>query len=147
MTDRVKSRPVRGFSFVEFMMILSACAILLSSVDSWLANFSTRSKVTEALTVAETAKKDIVITCAADPALREITEEFIGHDFPQSSYVKSIDVSGSCKAPQIDLQTVNTGLIVDPALVITGTIADGIATWTCQSTGLQVDKPQRCRDG
>lgn len=146
MNAPAKSAPPSGFSFVEFLMILSAVAILLSSVDSWLSNYDTRSKVSEALSVAETAKIDIVITCAADPALAELSEEFIGHDFPHSHYVKSVTVGGTCKAPIITLVTDNTGLNINPTLHIAGTIKDDIVTWSCRSTGLDMDKPQRCRD-
>lgn len=127
-------------------MILSAAAILLSSVDSWLADYGTRSKVSEALSVAETAKIDIVITCNADPNLSGLSEEFIGHDFPHSPYVKSVTVGGTCKAPTITLVTANTGLNINPTLHITGTFKDDIVTWSCRSTGLDMDKPQRCRD-
>lgn len=146
MSEYTKTRPGGGFSFVEFLMILSAAVILLSSVDSWLANYGTRSKVSEALSVAETAKIDIIITCNADPTLSELSEEFIGHDFPSSPYVKSVVVSGTCQAPEITLVTDNTGLNVNPTLHIAGSFKDDIVMWSCRSTGLDIDKPQRCRD-
>jgi len=142
----VKEKPRVGFSLVEFLIVLSTAIILLSSVDSWLANYETRGRVSEALSVAETAKTEIVVTCSGDPAITELTQHDIAHDFPDSPYVDTITVSGTCEYPQILLVTRNTGLIEDPTLIILGDFAGNVVTWTCTSPGLGVGTPRRCHN-
>lgn len=55
-------------------------------------------------------------------------------------------VTGSCKEPQITLTTKNSGLVVDPTSTILGDPSSDAITWTCSSTGLDVDTPRRCRN-
>jgi len=140
-------KPPSGFSLVEFMIILSSAIILLSSVDSWLANYESRSRVSEALLVAETAKSDIIITCVGDPRISKLTKDDIAHDFPYSPYVDTISVSGSCEYPEIMVITKGTGLAVDPTLIILGDLAGNLVKWTCRSSGPEADMPSRCRSG
>ncbi|MDX1556159.1 MAG: hypothetical protein R3212_09045 [Xanthomonadales bacterium] len=143
--DDTQARSRGGFSLIEFLIILSSAVVLLTSVDSWLANYKVRSKVSEALSVAETARRDVVITCGEEPHIQDLSKIPVVKKFEYSPYVGSITVDGSCVLPRITLETANTGLSVEPILVIEGHIENGMAAWTCHSTGLEIDTPERCR--
>lgn len=144
MTNNSENSRPDGFSFIEFLMILSAAIILLTSVDSWLSDYKVRSKVSEALAIAETATREIVMTCS-ETHLTRLTNAIIPHDFPESPFVEFIDISGSCHAPMITLATRNTGLNLDPVLVLEGTVNGGVVSWECRSNWLEVDTPERCQ--
>jgi hypothetical protein len=141
----VKARPRGGFSFVEFLIVLSTAAILLPGVDTWMQNYEVRSRVAEALVVAETARTNILITCNADPRIAEINQEAIAHRFPSSDFVESIEISGPCSLPQITLRTRNTGLPEDPTIVVWTDLTRDTVTWNCSSTSKDRDVPSRCR--
>ncbi|HKJ17283.1 MAG TPA: pilin [Xanthomonadales bacterium] len=131
---------------IEFLIVLTSATIMLSSVDSWLGSFEVRSKVSDALQVAESARKDILITCTADSTLAELSNEIVAYEFNHSEFVRTLTISGSCESPQITLETQNTGLILDPTIVITGGRSGAIYAWTCQSNGADSATPKRCRE-
>lgn len=127
-------------------MVLSTATVIFVSVDSWLPNLEVRNKVADAILVAETAKESIVRTCAANRTLTRLTNKHISHTFPFSPYVRSINVMGSCRAPEILVQTKNTGLDENPTLVIWGRLTSTRDYWQCSSSAASVDTPIRCRD-
>ena len=138
------SRLARGFSLIEFFLVLAIAVIFLATVNTWLDDYRVRSHIVDALQVAETAKSGIITTCAADGSLQELNNHSVAHNFPHSPFVKSVSISGTCKHPQIAVQTTNTGLFVEPMLVISGDLSGSSASWSCSSTGMQFNMPKRC---
>lgn len=136
-----------GFSLIEFLLILAAVVILLSSVDAWLTSYDSRSRAIEALLVAESAKTNIAITCMADPMLSDLSNHDAAVSLPDSRYIRSVEISGSCKAPRIAVAVVNPGPdAADTTIVVSGNMADNQYEWTCTSTGPDKEIPERCRN-
>lgn len=140
------SRPTSGFSLVEYLLVLSIATIVFAGVDTWRANFEVRGKVSDALYVAETAKASIVRVCAANRQHSELTNQEIQHTFPDSNYVEEITVSGTCRGPEILVQTRNTGLDEEPTLLIWGRLTSTRDFWNCYSSAPEINTPIRCRD-
>ena len=137
-------QPARGFTFVELLVVLAAMFVMLAGAHSWLANYSVRLKLAEALSVAEPVKSEIVLSCYESPDIGDLTSANLGIAPPTSLYVESVTVRGSCKGPHISVQTANTGLLVDPTLILARNLETEGAQWTCSSTALDVHTPTGC---
>jgi len=134
----------RGFTFIELLVVLAAVFVMLAGAHSWLANHNVRAKIAEALSVAEPLKTGIVLTCMETPGIEDLESATLGHAQPTSYYVESIMVHGSCRGPLITIQTANTGLLVNPTVILSGNLANGGQKWMCSSTGLDVHTPTGC---
>jgi type IV pilus assembly protein PilA len=144
--NRIITNLGKGFTLVELMIALAAISIFLAAAHSWIANYTIRNKIDEALAVADTAKISIIVTCAEDPSLAELSNKSVGYSFPPSLYINDVRLSGSCAQPNIMVLTANTGLLVNPTLTISGDFSPGNrqATWKCTSDGLDLHVPDRC---
>lgn len=135
----------RGFTFIELLVVLAAVFVMLAGGHSWLANHNVRSKIAKALSVAESVKTDIVLTCLENPGIEDLASEKIAQAPPSSYYVESVTVHGSCKGCLITVQTANIGLQVSPTLILSRDLVNGSNKWMCRSTGLDVHTPTGCR--
>ena len=135
-------------SLVELLIYLAVISILLAGSYSWLTTYSVRNKIAEAVKIADSGKKDILLTCSENPNIPSLSSKPIGHQFAASEYIESISLSGSCQAPVITVATRNTGLMIDPTLTITGTRSGpgGRMEWACTSDGLDAHVPSNCGD-
>ena len=140
----VTIQPTRGFTFVELLVVLAAVLVVLAGAHSWLANYSVRLKLADALSVAEPMKSQIVLTCMESPGIADLTSANLGAAPPNSLYVESVTVHGSCKGPLISVQTANTGLLVDPTFILARNLESGGEQWSCSSTALGVHTPTEC---
>jgi len=136
----------QGYTLIEILAGIAVVLVMLSGGRSWLVNYDVRNMLSEALSVTDTLKTDIGITCAEE-ITEELTNAKVGLSQPDSPYIESLTLSGSCGLPIITVQTVNTGLIVNPKFVIAGNIGPGGRQWTCSSTGLDVHTPAGCLVG
>lgn len=137
-------QPARGFTFVELLVVFAAVLVMLAGAQSWLANYSVRSKLAEALSDAEPVKREIVLACYERSGIEELTSANLGIAPPTSLYVESVTVGGSCNGPHISVQTANTGLLVDPTFILARNLDTEGARWTCSSTALDVHTPIGC---
>jgi type IV pilus assembly protein PilA len=137
-------QPARGFTFVELLVVFAAVFVMLAGAQSWLANYSVRSKLAEALSDAEPVKFEIVLACNERPDIEDLTSANLGIAPPTSLYVESVTVGGSCNGPHISVQTANTGLLVDPTFILAQNLETEGARWTCSSTALDVHTPIGC---
>jgi type IV pilus assembly protein PilA len=144
---RIKAHPACGFTFVELMIAVAVISILFTGGHKWYANHTIRTKVDEALSVANTAKIAIAVACAENPAITTLTKNGIGHNFPTSNYVQGVVVDGTCTAPKITVITDNTGVLINPTLTLTGEMTEnsGQLSWTCTTDGLHVHVPHTCK--
>ena len=138
-------KTARGFSLIEILLVTATAIILLASVDTWLEDYRVRGHVAEAFMVAESAQARIVMTCASNDSLDSLSNEVLDHAFPYSPFVRTVTVDGSCDEPRIVVQTTNTGLFVEPMLVLVGDFSGTEANWSCNGTGMQTDMPDGCR--
>ena len=143
----LKTRPECGFTFVELMILLAVISILFTGGHKWYANHTIRTKVEQAISVANTAKTAIAVACAEDPAITTLTKDGIGHAFPTSEYVQGVMVGGPCTAPIITVYTDNTGVLINPTLTLTGAMKESSRqlSWTCSTDGLHVHVPNTCK--
>ena len=144
---RLKAHPECGFTFVELMILLAVISILFTGGHKWYANHTIRTKVEQAISVANTAKTAIAVACAEDPAITTLTKDGIGHAFPTSEFVQGVIVGGPCTAPTITVFTDNTGVLINPTLTLTGAMTGGSGqlSWTCATDGLHVHAPNTCK--
>ena len=144
--SRLTVNPAGGFTLIELIILVAVTSVVLSGAHSWYANHAIRTKITEALSTANSAKLAITITCTEDPSVTALTNNLAAYNFPTSLYVKGVTLSGSCSSPVITVNTVNTGLLIDPTLTITSdNSADNVQrSWTCASDGLDVHMPDAC---
>jgi type II secretory pathway pseudopilin PulG len=144
---RFKSHLECGFTFVELLILLAVISILFTGGHKWYANHTIRTKVEQAISVANTAKTAIAVACAENPAITTLTKDGIGHAFPTSEYVHGVIVGGPCTAPTITVYTDNTGVLINPTLTLTGAMT-GVSrqlSWTCVTDGLHVHVPNTCK--
>ena len=141
------SKATRGLSFIEHIVVLSAASVVLTGTYAWTGNYLVRQKVTEALAEAEWAKVAVKITCSENPAIQSLSNEQAGVGLVRSQYVGNIDLGGSCLQPRISIETINTGLPVQPILTINGNLSleSRQVTWICTTDGLDVHVPLECR--
>jgi Tfp pilus assembly protein PilE len=144
--NRFTAKRGGGFTLISLTITAAVISVMLAGASSWYSNHTIRTKIGKALAAIESAKMAILVTCAEDPSISTLTNSLTGYSFPDSFYVKSVSVSGSCASPSITVLTVNTGLLIEPTLTITGdkTIANGQRSWTCVSDGLDVHVPDTC---
>jgi prepilin-type N-terminal cleavage/methylation domain-containing protein len=136
-----------GVTLIELIIAVAVLSVVLSGAHSWYANHSIRTKINLALSEADSAKLAITITCAEDPGITVLKNSLIGKNDTKALYVESITLSGNCASPIITVITTNTGLLINPTLIITGdnSIGNGQQSWTCASDGLDLHIPYICR--
>ena len=106
-------RVSKGFTLIELMIVIAIVAILLALAIPAYQDYTIRSKVTEGLSVAASAKIAVAETCQSD---QDATDT--GYTFTGSKYVDTVEVNtGSCTAPTIVITTNNTGADSDPVWV------------------------------
>lgn len=144
--QQMLSREV-GFTLIELMIVVSIIAILLMLAIPTYSNYTIRTKIGEALSVANSAKIAVASACQEDLTIDPLTSNRAGYSFDPSTYVASVVLAGPCTAPTITVTTQNTGAQLDPVLTITGELVDGSGrtSWTCVSSGLNIHLPQTCR--
>jgi type IV pilus assembly protein PilA len=145
--SRIADNPGGGFTLIELIIVVAVLSVILAGAHSWFANHTIRTKIGEALSVANSAKQAILFTCTEEPGIAVLKSNLIGDSSSKSLYVKSVTLSGSCASPVITVITANTGLLIDPTLIITAEnlIESGQLAWTCASDGLNVHMPDACQ--
>ena len=144
--QKMLSREV-GFTLIELMIVVSIIAILLMLAIPTYSNYTTRTKIGEALSVGTSAKTAVTSACQEDLTIDPLTAGLAGYSFVASNYVASVVVAGPCTAPTITITTHNTGAQTDPVLTLSAevTAGSGRTTWTCVSSGLNSHVPDTCR--
>jgi Tfp pilus assembly protein PilE len=144
--SRLTVNPGAGFTLIELIILVAVSSVVLSGVHAWYANHATRTKIGVALSTAYSAKMAINIACTEDPSATALTNNLVAYNFPTSPYVEGVTISGSCTSPIITVLTVNTGLLIDPTLTITGdnSVNNVQRSWTCGSDGLDIHVPDTC---
>jgi prepilin-type N-terminal cleavage/methylation domain-containing protein len=137
-----------GFTLIELMIVIAIIAVLVSLALPSYQDFTIRTKVSEGLSVAASAKIAVAETCMTDPSIAP-TNTSTGYSFTRSSYVSRIDISNSCAEPWIVIRTVDTGAVTNVILSLDGYFdaGSGRVEWNChQVRGEKRHMPQSCRD-
>ena len=112
-----------------------------------LNNFSVRTKVVEALSVAHGFKAAVTILCQENPSVRSLDGSKVGMDSQSTEYVRTVELSGPCVSPKLTIITMNTGAPLDPTLTTRGELGHhgGSINWDCTSNALNAYLPESCR--
>jgi type IV pilus assembly protein PilA len=138
-----------GFTLIELMIVIAIIAILVSLALPAYTDFTIRSKVSEGLSLAASAKVAVAETCMTDPTVAP-TNSTTGYSLTSTKYVQSIVISHTCEEPWIVIRTWNTGAATNVVMSLDGYLDEnsGRVEWNCHRvTGEQRHIPNSCRDG
>jgi len=140
--------PSQGFTLIELMIVIAIIAVLVSLALPSYMDFTIRTKVSEGLSVAGSAKVAVAETCMTDPSISP-TNATTGYSFTPSKYVSSIVISHTCEEPWIVIRSTNIGAVTNVVLSLDGYFDSGTGRveWNChQVRGEKRHMPQSCRD-
>ena len=142
-------RVSKGFTLIELMIVIAIIAILVALALPAYQDYTIRTKVTEGLSVAASAKLAASETCQSDPALVALDNTEAGYAFQTSKYVNLITLGGTCAIgglATIVVDTVNTGATSDVSLTLNGVLGNTNVDWTCfRTAGENRHVPTTCR--
>ena len=144
-------RVSKGFTLIELMIVIAIIAILVALALPAYQDYTIRTKVSEGLSVAASAKIALAETCQSDPTIVPAGDgSNLGYLFTASKYVTSITFAGVCtigSTSNITIATANTGATDDVTFLLTGTLGNGSVDWLCTHTaGEDRHVPTTCRD-
>jgi len=145
-------RVSKGFTLIELMIVIAIIAILVALALPAYQDYTIRTKVSEGLSVAASAKIAAAETCQSDPTT-VITAggTELGYSFSATKYVSALTFSGSCavdESAEIEITTTNTGAPDPTILLLNGTLKNSSVDWVCSlgDTGLERHVPTTCRN-
>jgi type IV pilus assembly protein PilA len=142
-------RVSKGFTLIELMIVIAIIAILLALALPAYQDYTIRTKVGEAMSVAASAKLAAAETCQSDPAVAITDAANAGYVSEPSKYVSGITITGGCNASASDIiitaaTTANVG-VAPNTVTLTGIIAGTNIDWICTSGHLPQHVPSTCR--
>ena len=141
-------RVSKGFTLIELMIVIAIIAILLALALPAYQDYTIRTKIGEAMSVAASAKLAAAETCQSDPAVAIGSAPDAGYVSETSKYVSLVTIAGGCNnGTSIVVEattTVATGVAAN-TVTITGVVKGTNIDWTCSSGHLPQHVPSTCR--
>ena len=141
-------RVSKGFTLIELMIVIAIIAILLALALPAYQDYTIRTKVGEAMSVAASAKLAAAETCQSDPQLTIASATQAGYSTTASKYVSTITIAGGCNVGETITVIANTTTLVGVdvnTVTLTGTINGTNIDWVCTSGHLPQHVPSTCR--
>jgi prepilin-type N-terminal cleavage/methylation domain-containing protein len=135
----------KGFTLIELMIVIAILGILIAIALPAYQDYTIRTKNSECLAVAASAKVAVSETAQDRGGLANVTATNTGYSFTASSFCTSVAIvptTGVVNAVTVD----NGGGVVTFAL--TPTEAAGRIDWACVASGFAraSQVPAECRD-
>lgn len=136
---RASSHATGGFTLIELMIVIAIIAIILSLALPVYSNYSIRAKVSECLSVANSAVTAVSATCVENRNIPSLNNNLAGYEFIEGSehtdYVQGVAVSGPGTNPVITITSKNTWQTPAPRIIMTGELiaGSGQVQWNCSS--------------
>jgi hypothetical protein len=145
--NRFVFRYLRGVTAIDLLMVFAITCICVVAGTPFVSNYAVRSRLAEAIIVAESARAAVTVACTEEPNLGKLSNQAVGFTFAGARYVSDVELTGSCAEARIRLLTVNTGAEPDPVVTLIGVSGPGNnrIDWTCSSSGRDLHMPKGCR--
>ena len=134
-----------GFTLIELMIVIAIIAILAAIALPAYQNYTTRAKVSEAISLIAPAKLGVAETASSLGGLGSVTAANSGYSFPgATSYVSGAGVGmGGVVTVMVDT---STGVAMACNMILTPMdVGGGQLNWEC-TTNCQTDEvPAECR--
>ncbi len=140
----------QGFTLIELMIVVAIIGILAAVALPAYQNYTTRAAVTEALSVAASAKLAMAETFTATGAF-PTTNALAG--LPAANTIIGTNVASVAVQPAnndiLITFNANNATLNGNTITLRGTNAGGSITWVCRSIGGLADAnlPANCRGG
>ncbi|MBB3833268.1 type IV pilus assembly protein PilA [Xanthomonas arboricola] len=134
----------QGFTLIELMIVVAIIAILAAIALPAYQDYTTRAKLSEALTMSAPAKLAVTETASSLGGLANITTANSGYAFPGATkYVSNVAITSATGKVTVTSTVPNaTGDIV-----LTPTdVGSGQLKWTCSSAIAVKYLPAECRN-
>ena len=103
-----------GFTVLELMIVIAIISILAALAVPAYQDYTIRTRVSEGLSVAASAKIAVEESCQSDSNIN--IQSQTGYTFSASEFVSSVNFLGNCNIMVIAIRTQNTGAATDPRL-------------------------------
>ncbi len=133
---------IEGFTLIELMIVIAIIGILATLAIPTYQNYMIRSRVSEALNFAETAKTSVSETMMTNGGQAPESNEAAGFQFTEATdNVKNVEIGTG------GVITITTAEDAgDGTFTMTPTYKEGQVTWICQRGSLAARfLPQNCR--
>ncbi|USI99484.1 pilin [Xanthomonas prunicola] len=134
----------QGFTLIELMIVVAIIAILAAIALPAYQDYTTRAKLSEALTMSAPAKLAVTETSSSLGGLAQVTAANSGYSFPGATkYVSGVTIASGTGQVAVTSTVPNaTGTLLLTPVDVGG----GQLKWTCSSAINVKYLPAECRN-
>ncbi|AUI91459.1 pilin [Xanthomonas oryzae] len=133
----------QGFTLIELMIVVAIIAILAAIALPAYQDYTTRAKLSEALTMSAPAKLAVTETSSSLGGLTNVTLANSGYAFPGATkYVSGVSIADGTGVVTVTSTVPNAAGSI---LLTPKDVGGGQLKWTCSSAILTKYLPAECR--